>query len=289
MTGKLPSDPKTPVADPSPAEPAVQAVSPDTLTPDAASSAEEKSRPDPRATEHRVPELLKERSELRAERDRLQRELDAARQPKIDATPAASSAAPTGAKPTLQAFLDAQADGDFNAALEKHTEALTDWKLAQADAAKKQADIDRQRQAEIQRIQTDWTAKTTAAKAKHADFDTVALGPTRIPPGSLIDAFIWERPSGAEVLYHLQQHPADLDALLQTDPYTQFERLVLLGQRLTGVSEPDLDPPSTKAPPPPPTLRTRATPADPVERAIADDDMGAYIHAMNRKEIAARK
>jgi hypothetical protein len=103
--------------------------------------------------------------------------------------------------------------------------------------------------------------------------------------------FVVEHPSGAEILYHLQQpaNAGERRRILNLPVLDQLTELVRLGDRLTG-SAPAAR--STHAPPPPPTLSTRATPADPVERALAidgDEGTAAYIRAQNAREMARRK
>ncbi len=94
-----------------------------------------------------------------------------------------------------------------------------------------QAETQRQ---EAVRLETQWTAGITAAKAKYPDFEAVAYAPTRIPKGSLVDAWILEHKTGPDVLYHLQRHPTELDAMLASDLFGQVEALTLLSQRLSG-------------------------------------------------------
>jgi hypothetical protein len=140
---------------------------------------------------------------------------------------------------------------------------------------------------------TAFEAKAAAARAKHPDFDVVAmLAPTDIQPGSVADLMVLEDEAGAEILYHLQQptNAAERRRILALGPREQFKELVLLGVRLTA------DPAaarSTNAPPPPPTLSTRATPGDAVERALAmgdsDEATGALMRAENARDLARRR
>ena len=119
--------------------------------------------------------------------------------------------------------------------------ALTDYKIEQALAAAetKRADAERQRQveAETARLRSSWNARVTAAIQKYPDFEDVALKrDTAIPPGSLIDAWVLEHKTGADVLYHLQSHPDELHALLAQPVIDQAETLALLSQRFNGSS-----------------------------------------------------
>lgn len=119
----------------------------------------------------------------------------------------------------------------------EYIEALTDWKnetyWQQREAARQQQEQAAQQQREQERLRSEWTRKVEAAKHDLPDFDTVALEtPTAIPPGSLIDAWILEHPSGARVLYELQKNPPTLQALLSQPPIVQVEQLALLSDRL---------------------------------------------------------
>ena len=142
--------------------------------------------------------------------------------------PPSPPAAPTP-KPTPDQFTDY---GEF-------IEALTDWKtdqkLTAAEQRRAQAAQQAQAEAEARRIETSFNQRKAAARQKYDDFDAVAINaPTRIPIGSLIDAWVMEHPTGADVLYHLQKHPDDLDALLQQPVLEQAEALALLAQRFNG-------------------------------------------------------
>jgi hypothetical protein len=150
----------------------------------------------------------------------------------------------------------------------EYIEALTDWKtdqkLAAAEQKRQQAEHERAVKAEQTRLATSWTQRVKAATSKYPDFEEIALqAPTRIPAGSLIDGWILEHKTGADVLYHLQKNPDDLDDLLGLPLYEQAERLALLSQRF---AQPSRVPaaatgsaataPSPPAPRPPNPVRT---------------------------------
>lgn len=289
MTGDVPpADASVTTRDAaSSAAPAVEDQPVSTETPPEAAS--EPATPT-RGADKRIPELLADRAKERERADRAERhirELESrARQPPPDARPAAPSAAPAGLeKPNPETFPYGTADPGY-------LEALTDYKvaatLAQERATWAQGQQEAQQRDEHRRVATAFEAKAAAARAAHPDFDAVAmLAPTEIPQGSAADLWILEDEAGAEILYHLQQpaHADERRRLLALGPRDQLKALVLLGARLTA-ADPAASP--TTAPPPPPTLATRATPGDPVARAIRDGDAGAYIRAANAREIAQR-
>jgi hypothetical protein len=288
MTGNLPTtDPAPPAASP-PAPAGDQPASTD-ASPVAASEPAK-----PKGADARIPELLADRAKERERAERAERrlaEIERQRQPPVDARPAAPSAAPAGlVKPDPESFAYGTSDPGY-------VEALTDYKLA-VHKAEMRAENEREQQAarayeESQRVITAFEARRAEARAKHADFEAVAmLAPTEIQKGSAADLWVLEDEAGAEILYHLQQpnNAAERRRILALGPREQLKELVRLGDRLTA------DPAvarSTQAPPPGPTLGTRSTPADPVERALAmgDSDEGtrAYIEAENRRELARLK
>src|SRR5881394_426600 len=175
----------------------------------------------------RIQQLTARLRAAEAERDALKAQT--ASVPRDTAAQApAQPAAPTP-KPTPDQFTDY---GEF-------IEALTDWKtdqkLTAAEQRRAQAAQQAQAEQEARRIETSFNERKAAARQKYPDFDAVAINaPTRIPIGSLIDAWVMEHPTGADVLYHLQKHPDDLDALLAQPVLEQAESLALLAQRFNG-------------------------------------------------------
>jgi hypothetical protein len=292
MTGALPS--VSPVTTPDAASSAAtpdgdQAVSTETSI---AAASEPAKTP---GADKRIPELLADRAKERDRAERAERRLaDLERQrqpPPGDARPAASSAAPAGPeKPNPESFPYGTADPAY-------LEALTDYKVAATLAAERATWQEGQTQArareESSRVISAFHEKAQAARAAHPDFDAVAmLAPTEIPQGSAADLWVLEDEAGAEILYHLQQpgNTAERRRILALGPRDQLKALVRLGDRLTAASPAAR---STTAPPPPPTLSTRATPTDPVDRALAggtdDESTGAYIAAQNRRDLARLK
>lgn len=78
-----------------------------------------------------------------------------------------------------------------------------------------------------------WAGRIETARGKHADFDAVAFGATRIPADSAIDRFVMEDEAGPEVLYYLNQHPDEVDSLLRMTPTQQMRRLVAKATELS--------------------------------------------------------
>jgi hypothetical protein len=239
----------------------------------------------------RIPELLADRAKERERAERAERRLaeleSRSRQPPPDARPAVSSAAPADlVEPDPAAYDYGTSDPGYVKAVAKFEAAAFVAAERATWAAEQQAARSRDEHA---RVVSAFEAKAAAARAKHPDFDAVAmLAPTEIPQGSAVDLFVLEDPAGAELLYHLQQptHTAELRRILALAPLDQLKALTRLGDRLTAA-----DPATrlTGAPPPPPVLSTRALPGDAVENAVRRHDARAYIDAANAREIAARR
>lgn len=104
-----------------------------------------------------------------------------------------------------------------------------------------QANQAQQHQREQQSLRS-FGEKIDRGKGKYQDFEQVALGPTRIPTGGVIDAFISEDDATDDLLYYLN-HPKnakEVDELLGASELQQVKRLSLLSQRLSS-------PPSAQA------------------------------------------
>jgi hypothetical protein len=200
--------------------------------------------------------------------------------------PAAPAAAP--AKPTPESFPYGTSDPAY-------LEALADWKidatLAARDRARAEHDAAQQRAAEGARIAADWQTRVAAAKTTYPDFDRVALHPDAIIPpilarGTLGEAFVYEDPTGPDVLYYLLTHADEAEQLRQyvANPMALFRALTLLGQRLTTSTAPAqaastgsaarLGPPAAPRPPNP----VRTGPLTTGDAPPDDDDQSLANH-----------
>ncbi len=197
----------------------------------------------------RIAELTRRLRATEAERDALRTPATPAPAPVIAASPVVPvAAAPTVPAPVARAAAplppvaaatdDPEPDATKFDDVTKYWTAVARWgareELRAAHAAQEQAERARTQAAESTRLQTQWTAGITAAKAQYPDFEAVAYAPTQIPKGSLIDAWIREHKTGPLVLYSLQKHPTELHAMLAMPLLEQVEALTLLSQRLSG-------------------------------------------------------
>jgi len=241
------------------------------------------------ATPESVPRIQQLTARLRAaeaERDALKARTSESVAPIPRAVPPPPVAATP--KPTPDQFTD----------YSEYVEALSDWKTDQKIAAweAKRQEAEQARAAEVdrQRLTKSWTERVTAAKAKYPDFQEVALeSDTAIPQGSLIDAWILEDETGADVLYYLQQHPDEVQTILNQSVLQQAKALALLAQRFNGSSSRTAAvatgsapaPPSTPTPKPPNPVRTGPlrTGDEPPDEEIASLADHEKWYAMRRR------
>lgn len=207
----------------------------------------------------RIQELTRKLREAEAERDALKAAPKPVSEPSppkpVVASPAATAEIPP--KPTRDQFDD----------YDLYVEAIADWKADRKWDAHKAAEAESAKQtqaaSDLQRLQTAWKTKVDAALLKYPDFKAVALeAPTTIRSGSLIDAWILEHKHGADVLYSLQQHPAEIQRIDALSPIEQAEELTLLGQRLS--PPPSRTSAGTTGSATPPALKLAPRPPNPV-------------------------
>jgi|SRR6266849_3525548 len=230
----------------------------------------------------RIQELTKKLREAEAERDALRARPLA---PATTTSPAATDTVPRGtsAAPTITATAEPKIDdfqeyGDF-------VKAQIDWSIAEA---RRQDRETAQKEQESAKLTASWVERVDSAKAKYADFEQVALlAPTNIPQGSLIDAWILEDTTGADVLYTLQKDPAELRRILALPIFEQVKALSQIALRLSPTRESAVKTgaatttPRAPAPRPPTPVRTSAMPAadeppDPEKASLRDHEN--YYH-----------
>lgn len=200
----------------------------------------------------------------------------AAAAPEKPAPPARSEPTGPGVIPVAAADKDPEPDpADYVDAPEKnYVKDQARWEARQeireANARAAADHLEKTTAAEKDRLAQSWSRREGVAKGKYADFEKVAYAPTRIPQGSMVDNYIIEAESGLDVLYHLQKHPAELDAMLAlslfdpaTGTYPQLEALSSLARRLAPGRQSAVDtgsatpaPAATRLPRPPNPVRT---------------------------------
>lgn len=300
MTGELPSADASPAedsdadlstdADSTPAIAAESAAPPVDAVADSSPVKLSKS-------DKRFQELLADRAKERARADTLERRLaqlerasapPPAATPKIDATPAASSAAADADPEPDPKDETTYPDGQYD---RKFYKDQSRWETRQLLREDRQAQAERQQQSRVaadeHRINQSLAEKIDAGRLKHADFDVVAFAPTEIIKDSPIDRWILESPEGAEVLYALQKTPAEIRRIASLPPIQQLRELAKFEHAL-GVPVPLKT--ISDAPTPPRTLGDRsASTADAASRAVRSGDTGAFLAAENARELAQWK
>jgi hypothetical protein len=301
MTGELPKKEAKVSSEPKPAE----KVPADGAEP--ATEADPEAPPqeqDPKPSKTGVGSMG--HKELRARVRELEDQLAASKTaPKETSAPVEEPTAKTEkmrAKPVLE---DKDKDGQPRYKnWEEYNEDLIDWKAEQKFTEYRKNE-EKQRQealiAQKNKVLLDsWNGRVTKASEKYADFAEVALddkkGPgSRIAPGSVLDAWILDSDLGADILYHFGKDRNDLERIGALHPIAAARELAKLETKLSGEpvktptsTEPQLK--TTKTPPPAREIGGRGSSAvDDVDKAVADDDVAAYMAAANRKALAALK
>jgi hypothetical protein len=154
-----------------------------------------------------------------------------------------------------------EADPAFANDYAKYLRAVAKWegRKAQWEWRQEEHQIQTQarRTAQQQQEMAAWGQRMDAAAAAYPDFHEVALQAPALwlmstgdpipiqqdprtgqflPSGAAIDAFIKEDDNGGHVLYHLQTHREEADALIRMAPIQQLKRLALLSQRFDASS-----------------------------------------------------
>lgn len=171
--------------------------------------------------------------------------------------------------------------------IEEYTEAYDKWKEQDA-ISKYQGTLTQQQHAQkIHEENARLAVKGNAARSKYHDFDRV-VGPilsiaNQIP---VMTQFIREYENGTDVLYHLGQNPAALEALSKLQPFAAGQELLRIQAAL-----------STPAPK---TMSKAPEPLNPVNTGgdgnvksvlelVKKDKIDDFVARENRKELRRRK
>jgi hypothetical protein len=206
---------------------------------------------------------------LTRENEELKRQLAGAQAPpKPQDKP--SEPASTG-KPKLE---------DFQT-LEAYQEALTDWKFDQREQQRKDADARAAADAAIRKEQETWQGKEKAARKAHSDYDDL-IDTVTIPAGPGVLAArqaMLEDENGAEMLYFLARHPAELERIAGLSPASAVLAIGKLSATLTPATD-NGKPRITGAPkPPPPSGRPTRTVSDSVDDPAVQRDFTRWAKA----------
>jgi hypothetical protein len=174
---------------------------------------------------------------------------------------------------------DARYEGDYTAFVKDHSR----W--SGREAFRQQYQQAQREQAQQHEFMQTWADRMKAAESRYADFQTVAMGETRIPPNSLLDAYVMEDDNGPDLLYYLNTHPQAVDdilglpsALAQSKAIAQILlRLSSPSTASSGSTGSDAARRVVKSPPKPPNpVRTEAQ--RPAESVAADGSLSLLQH-----------
>lgn len=294
----------TPIADPSPAKPAEQAVSTDAPP----KPASEPAKPAKNA-DTRIQELLAERAQLRAELDAAKRPV-----PPVEMKPASE---PAAAKTTDDPEPDPAdtvkyADGQFDRAYLKDQarwEARQEIKAQQATAFERQQQ-ERRDQAQHTRVAT-YAERITAHQQTEPGFleslspavaglKTIQAALAAKEPVTALNQLAEEIVDSAlvvPILKHFSAHPEDLtrfgalkDARSVLREFGKLEKALEGPPAKATPTEPEPEPEPKRIPPPPRSVGHRVTePADEIEHTGASGNYTAWKRLEDRREIAAMK
>jgi hypothetical protein len=280
---------KTPVPASSAAPPEVPAVSTDASP----SPASEASKPTRKNAEDRVGELLAERAQLRAELDAIRRP-----QTKVDAQPAAPSAAPVGDKfPAFDVWT--QQPGHEFLMYEDMYEAYIDARALNVYAREQQVAKERETLAMAQqehRAQIasyrERAATFVADKPDYWDAIQPVVTAPQTPTSDAIGELIKRSEVAPQLLYHLGTHLEQFERLVGLPERLAIYELGKLEASLSAVPVTSQKPPTvTRASAPPTMLGSKPTTpsTDDASRAVASGDVAAYKAAWYREQLAMRR
>lgn len=155
-----------------------------------------------------------------------------------------------------------------------------------------------QQQTEQQRaIVENLNKKFEASRAKHDDFDAVALNKDLIMPmGSVTDLFLQDSEHGGEIAYHLGQHPeilqgfyGDFDSKTgrftnKITPQQQFRKLMQIEAELSKEKTTPARPVTRAGRPPHQTSGNGSVGKDAIEQALEEDDTDSYMSEANSRD-----
>jgi hypothetical protein len=239
----------------------------------------EKADPQANANPDEQPEKPKRLGGWQRKNLRLQRENQELRA-KLAAGPAAAAEKPAAddAEP-LETDVDEKGEAKYPT-YEAWVRANARWHARQEikaeRAAQAKAEAAKTQQSEAQKLHSAWTEKVNTARGKHADYDAVCFGEDSplpdIPEGSEMDRYLFESPLGAELVYHLAQHPEEIDRIAALGGRQQVAELGKLELKLTNqkpATEEDEDAEDDERPQRPSTVSQAPNPPTPARRSTA--------------------
>lgn len=163
--------------------------------------------------------------------------------------------------------------------------AYKDWAMEEGRRLERNSYTEAQNQQAQLAMRTEVARKEQESRAKHTDYDSI-IGPivpviTSIP---ILKDFIARNAMGTEVAYELGKNPQILEQLMRSNVWDAGEQLLSLAARLKAPRPIEI----TKAPEPITPVGTRET-VRPRLADLAAKDVGAYIRAQNKQELARKR
>jgi hypothetical protein len=166
--------------------------------------------------------------------------------------------------------------------LEAYQKALTKWVIAEDARDRKEAEAKAATDAAIRKEQETWQSKEKAARKAHSDYDDL-IDTVTIPAGPGVLAArqaMLEDENGAEMLYFLARHPAELERIAGLTPASAVLAIGKLSATLTPTATDNGKPRITGAPkPPPPSGRPTRTVSDSVDDPAVQRDFTRWAKA----------
>lgn len=282
---------------PDSSKPAASTPAPATTEPVAATIPESQPGPEgkpegkgPKTADDRVQELLRDRAKERLRAETAEAKLKALEtpkpgEPKTDPPPAAQTKPDADPEPVEPKEKDFGTYEEYQAADRKYLRELARWEGRQET---RRLDTERTAQAEKSTVEKNWNERVTAARAKHADFETIAK---EIPFNQTAAAFILDSEVGPEILYHLGSNRELAERIKGLTPIQTARELTKIESTLQTPAPAATPAPGPKrvpsAPAPPSEVGNRpAGGADEAEEALAAGDFARYSRIMNSQEIA---
>lgn len=285
----------------------------------------EAKKPKTSATsESRWAKITRENRELRERLDRIEKgkEKEGVREDRQESHSAAENKteAKANAKPKID-DVDPKTGKPKYASYADYEDARDEWNRKEAvrefEETSTKSEREKAQQAQQKEIAESLNKKFNASRAKHADFDEVALNPDlTIPIGSVTDGFLQDSDHTGEVAYYLGQHPEILEGFYgdfnretgkftnKISPQRQFRKLMEIESEVSGgaarktadeTAEEKAATTSTSSTAKPVTQATRpahqtsgkgAVTKDAVEQAIEDGDSETYMREQNSRALA---
>ena len=239
-SGELPETKDNPAAAGEGAAPATEPTTetaPDSEPDDKQETGEEETDEPKRRLDSRQRKIAAQQREIDDLRQKLEQKQPAAEEP------GQKPKAPADGKPKLE---------DYQT-LEEYQEALTDWKLDDRERKRQAAESEREAREANEKVQAAWSKQVKAAAKVHEDYEDV-IDTVKAPEGPGVAAArqaMLEDDNGAEILYYLAKHPADMKRIAALSPVSAVREIGKLSASFTPAPE-NGKPKVTGAPKPPP-------------------------------------